>query len=135
MKARHVLISAILAIFSSVAVAGFVQPVPVSVDFDNNIAQGDMFTARTASNDVEFIGCGIRHIDDGVNELLFGFCQASDADENRVVCFTQTESLLETIRSSAAYSFITFSWVDDGIGDFECTRVGFSNQSFYLPKK
>ena len=137
MKARYVLISAILAIFSSIAVAGYVQPVPVSVDFDRNTAQGDMFTARTAANDVEFIGCGIRHTDDGVNEHLFGFCQASDADANRILCTTQTESLLETIRSSAAYSFITFSWVEDDTeyGGFDCTRVGFSNQSFYLPKK
>ena len=136
MKARHVLISAILAISSSIAVAGQVTSVELILYKVGRCAQGDMFTARTSLNNFEFIGCGVRQFDDGAgNEFAFGFCQAGDADENQVTCFTQTESLLETMRSSAAYSFISFSFVDDGNGGFECTRIGFSNQSFYLPKK
>jgi len=39
-------------------------------------AQGDLWTARTADNDVEFIGCGTRVLDDGAGgTFLFGFCR------------------------------------------------------------
>jgi hypothetical protein len=134
MKARYVSISAILAIFSSIAVAGFVQPAVVLVDLDNKFAQGDMWTARTANNDVEYIGCGTRVTEDGVGgTFLFGFCQAGDADGNEIVCFTQNQDLLDAMKSTSDFSFITFSWVDDGLDGFECVRIGFSTQSFYLP--
>jgi hypothetical protein len=49
-----------------------------------------------------------------------------------VTCFSQNRELLETIRASADASFITFNFIDDGAGGYTCTRIGFSNQSFYL---
>ena len=130
MKARYVLISAILAIFSSIAVAGLVQPAPILIDEANRFAQGDMWTARTADNDVEFIGCGTRVIDDGAGgTFLFGFCQAGDADEVEAFCSTFNQDLLDAMKSTSDFSFITFSWDEN----FDCTRIGFSTQSFYLP--
>ncbi len=130
MKTRHWFISAILILSSSIAVAGSVSSVPVDIDEDNMIAIGDMWTARTADNDVEFIGCGIRKFDDGVNpSFSFGFCQAQDADEVMIFCSTFSEVLLDAMASTSDFSFITFSWN----AAFECIRVGFSNQSFYLP--
>jgi hypothetical protein len=36
------------------------------------------------------------------------------------------------MRSTADFSFITFSWTDDGAGNLTCTRIGHSTQSFYL---
>jgi len=126
MKTRHVLISAILAIFSSIAVAGLVEPVPVSVDEVNMIASGDMWTARTADNNVEFIGCGIREFDVGVT---FGFCQAADADDVYALCFTDNPVLLDAVKSISDFSFVRFNWDVDG----ECTAIGISTQSFYLP--
>jgi hypothetical protein len=92
-----------------------------------------MWTARTADNDVEFIGCGTRVVDVGGDPFLFGFCQAQDADENKIVCFTQNQDLLDAMKSPSDFSFITFSWVDDGSGGIECIRIGFSTQSIYLP--
>ena len=135
MKKFQIITVSAIALFSSVALAGLVQPAPVIIDLVNSTAQGDMFTARTAENQVEMIGCGVRHFDDGVNDLKWGFCQATDADENNVVCLTFNESLIQTMRTTASYSFITFNWQDDGDGGLECTRIGFSTQSFYLPKK
>ncbi len=133
MKARYVLISAILAIFSSIAVAGLVQPAPVIIvinDDTSGFAQGDMWTARTANNDVEMIGCGTRVIElDGGGTFLFGFCQAVDADDTPAFCSTQNQDLLDAMKSTSDFSFITFNWDDAG----ECTRIGFSTQSFYLP--
>ena len=133
MKIKLVLISAILAIFSSIVVAGLVQPQVVLIDEANMFAQGDMWTARTADNDNEFIGCGTRVLDDGGGPFLFGFCQAEDANEVQIVCFTVNSDLLDAMKSTSDFAFITFSWKDDGGGGFECIRIGFSTQSFYLP--
>ena len=133
MKIRHVLITAILALSSSIAVAGRVQPAEVIIDLDNMFAQGDMWTARTADNDVELIGCGVRRFDDGIDVFSFGFCQARDANDGFVVCFTDSEVLLAAIEGTSDYSFLTFSWTGNDPDDFACTRIGFSTQSFYLP--
>lgn len=120
------------ALLSSAAYAGLVQPFPVDVDLTNNIANGDTVTARYSGNDVELIGCGIRHISDGVGGIVrFGFCQATDRDEENIICTTQDGGLLDAIFASSDFSFITFSWDENN----QCTRIGFSNQSFYLPKK
>lgn len=133
MKAKYVLISAILAIFSSIAVAGLFQPAPVFIvinDDTSGFAQGDMWTARTADNNVEFIGCGTRVIElAGGGTFLFGFCQAEDADDTIAFCFTENQDLLDAMKSASDFSFITFNWDEFG----ECTRIGFSTQSFYLP--
>lgn len=130
---KRLLITAAGAVaFSGVAIAGSVQPFPVDVDLTTNNANGDMVTARYSANDTEFIGCGIRKFDDGAGgATAFGFCQAEDADGERGFCNTDNEDLLDAISSSADFSFVTFSWDEDG----RCTRIGFSNQSFYLPKR
>ena len=129
MKLRYALISAILALASSIAVAGFIQPQVVFIDEANRFAQGDMWTARTADNNVEFIGCGIRKFDDFAGGAIeTGFCQATDADGVLIVCTTINEELMDGM-PSGEYGFVTFSWNEL----FECTRIGSSNQSFYLP--
>lgn len=131
MKTKILIAGLGAALLSSAAVAGFVQPQPVDVDLTNRGALGDMVTARYSKNDVDFIGCGIRKISDGAGGIIdFGFCQAQDADEESITCFTQDAGLLDAISSSTDASFITFSWDEDD----QCTRIGFSNQSFYLPK-
>jgi len=129
-------IMAIAGLASTAAYAGLTQPAPVVVDLDNGFAQGDMITARDTNDDVTFIGCGVRSIDDGAGgSFEFGFCQAGDENEVQVTCFTQNTALLATMRATGDSSFITFSFVDDGAGGFTCTRIGFSTQSFYLRKK
>ena len=93
-------------------------------------AQGDMWTGRTAKNDVEFIGCGIRTFDDGAGGVFsFGFCQAQDSAEVLIICTTDSAELLEAIKGTSDFSYLEFSWN----AAFECTAVGVSTQSFYLP--
>ncbi len=133
MKIRYLLSIAILMLLAAVASAGLKQPAPVTVDLVNMIALGDQNTARIARNDLDFIGCGIRVFDDGVNSFSFGFCQAGDSEENQIACFTQNANLLDAIKATSAFAFITFSWQDGGFGGTECIRVGSSTQSFYLP--
>jgi len=133
MKIKHLFPIATLALMAGVASAGLVQPAPITVDLDNGVALGDQWTARTANNDVEFIGCGIRVFDDGGNPFTFGFCQAGDSDEIQITCFTENADLLDSINAVSDFAFITFTWVDDGSGGAECIRIGSSTQSFYLP--
>jgi len=133
MKTRYLLSIAALTLLAGIVSAGGVQPAVVTVDLDNMFAQGDQWTARIAKDDVSFIGCGTRVFDDGVNAFSFGFCQATDSADVGINCFTQNPVLVDAMSATSAYAFITFSWQDDGFGGAECTRVGFSTQSFYLP--
>lgn len=131
MKKIQVLIVAVLTLSFAVAgFAGLVGPAAVFVDEDNMIASGDQAAARFSDNDVEFIGCGIRVNEDGVGGVFsFGFCSASDSEEVDAFCTTLNADLLDAMKATSAFSFISFSWNEDG----ECTRIGFSTQSFYLP--
>ncbi len=136
MRIRILLATATMTLLAGFAYAGLVQPAPVVIDFVNLSAFGDQFTARTANDDTSFIGCGTRHIDDGMGfTFRFGFCQAGDADGNMVTCFTQSPYLIDEMRANNSYAFVTFGWDDDGAGNLTCNSVGFSTQSFYLPKK
>lgn len=133
MKSRRILTTAILGLFSSVVVAGSVNDVPVEVLLNGDgsgSAFGNMTSARFSDNDVEYIGCGTRTIDAGDGSLFeFAFCQAGNAVEDEAFCSTENPELVATIRSISAYSFISFSF--DGVG--ECTSIGLSTQSFYIP--
>lgn len=133
MKIRYVLSITVLTLLAAVASAGLKQPAVVTIDFNNMTAFGDQVTARIAADDVSFIGCGVRVFDDGVNPFSFGFCQAGDSEENQIVCLTMNPNLLDAIKATSAFAFITFNWQDGGFGGTECIRVGSSTNSFYLP--
>lgn len=62
------------------------------------------------------------------------FCQAgvgADETTQQIVCFSDDPILLDAVKSISAFSFISFRW--DGIGN--CTAIGNSTNSFYLPEK
>lgn len=130
---KHVWMAAALTLFSSLAVAGFLQPAPVIVTLNGDgsgSATGDMVSARFAPDNVTFIGCGTRSFDDGAGGVFrVGFCQAGDAAGVQFTCFTENPGLLDSMHATADFSFITFQWDVDG----QCTAVGFSTQSFYIP--
>lgn len=131
MKMRSVFFIALAMLFASSAYAGFVQPAPVNVDTVNRIATGDMATARFADNEDEFIGCGMRFISDGAGGVIaWGFCQARQEGGESLTCFTQDAALIDAMKATSDYSYISFSWDEEE----ECTRIGFSTQSFYIPK-
>nr|CAM58145.1 hypothetical protein [uncultured marine microorganism] len=129
MRVKYILSTVALTVLAGAAYAGLVQPAPVTVDLANRTALGDQLTARRADNDIELIGCGIRIFDDQSGPFEFGFCQATDSAGVVAFCFTQSPALLESMRSTSAYAFITFAWNEND----ECIRIGFSTQSFYLP--
>ncbi|MCA8889974.1 MAG: hypothetical protein R3C40_03715 [Parvularculaceae bacterium] len=119
--------AAVLAASATAAYGGYVQPYPVEVDLTNMIASGDTVTARYADNKTEMIGCGARRYQGGT---AWAFCQARTAKGEQILCTTFDQYLVDTVASSADFGFITFSWNKSD----ECTRIGFSNQSFYLPQ-
>ncbi len=130
---KHLITGGALAIMlGTSAYAGFAQPAPVDVDLTNGFAQGDQLTARFDADPDVFIGCGSRTIRTGSGTFRTGFCQAADAADETVTCFTQDPDLIDAIKALSDFAFITFSFIDDGAGGFECRRVGSSTQSFYL---
>ena len=133
------LLSVLALVFSSsMVLAGLVQPAPVMIEFQadgSGIASGDMTTVRFSENDIDVMGCGIRTIDIGGGGIYeFGFCQATMDDGSAeglgAFCSTENSDLLDTMKASNYNSFVTFSWNKDE----ECTRIGYSTQSFYITK-
>lgn len=124
---------ALAVVLGASAYAGLAQPAPVDVDLAGGVALGDQLSARFDDDPDVFIGCGTRTIRTGAGTLVrTGFCQAEDAADEAVLCFTEDADLLDAIQATSDFAFITFSFVDDGAGGFECRRVGTSTQSFYL---
>lgn len=125
--------SAAALVLGSTAYAGFAQPAPLEVDLTNGVATGDQLAVRLNDDPDVFIGCGTRTNRTGGGILVrTGFCQAEDTDGDRVMCFTQDDDLLDAMQALSDFAFITFRFVDDGAGGFECRSVGSSTQSFYL---
>jgi hypothetical protein len=122
-----------LVLGSSAAMAGLitVTPVTVTVNADTSgSANGSMSAARFSKNEVEYIGCGVRRIEDGLGGVVvFGFCQASNAAGDFGFCNTENPALIASIGDQDDYSFVTFSWNEEGV----CQLIGNSTQSFYIP--
>lgn len=135
---KKILLSAAITMLTSTALAGLYQPAPFAVDLDARIAHGDMLSVSNSKDDIAFIGCGTRRVSlPGLGvDFRFGFCQAGDEFGNQITCFTEDPALLDEMRASNDFSFITFSWDWDAEPGGACTlrRVGFSTQSFYLEK-
>ena len=132
MKPRHVLFATVMTLLAGAAYAGYYQPFPVDVDLDLSQASGDQYSARADRNKDVLIGCGTRVLDDGVSSFSFGFCQATDAEGDTITCTTLNPSLVDAMSANNTLAFITFSWDPETL---DCTRVGFSTQSFYIPEK
>jgi hypothetical protein len=130
---RQKLLVLALVVSSSTALAGFTQPAPVAVDGADQLASGDMATSRYTKGQT-FIGCGVRSVVTPTGVVSFGFCQARDAEGDEIICFTENAELLNVMRATSAFAFIVFAWTEGEEGEAECTRIGFSTQSFYLPK-
>ena len=128
MKTRYVLSIAALTLASTVASAGLFQPAPVTIDMTNRTAGGDMRSARISLNKFAYIGCGVRYNAIGG---AFMFCQAGLTQDltQQITCFSDSPALFDAVKSIADYSYITFRWDVDG----NCTFIGNSTQSFYIP--
>jgi hypothetical protein len=129
MKFKQVVLGVGLAMVGGIAAGGTYTPAPVVIDFDTQLATGDMYTARLADDPDTYIGCGLRAPAPGV---MFGFCQAQvgPAPEGYVSCFTEDPVQVAAIGAMDDLSWISFRWDADG----NCSSVGNSTQSFYLPE-
>lgn len=159
MKLKVTVVLALIAFASSLVLAGYVQPAPVTIIIGDNgsvFAGGDMLAARDDdtrdtgpddddSNDDVFIGCGTRTFDDGAGgSFQTMFCQARGLQADpitgepldpevvvRAFCSTDNPAVIAGFSGVSTYSYLTFSYNES---DARCTRIGVSSQSFYLPK-
>jgi hypothetical protein len=135
MRMNQLISVAVLLLGSSAAIAGLVQPSPVSVTLfstGGGRASGDMATARFSKDLVAFLGCGVRRIYSIDGSFgVFGFCEARTSSGVSGSCFSEDPALIESLASISDYSFITFTW--DATGT--CTSIGNSTQSVYIPAK
>jgi len=129
MKLKQMLVGAVLALVGGIASGGAYLPFPLTIDLDNQEATGDMYTVRLSGNPGDFIGCGIRSPAPG---YAFAFCQArlGPSDDQLVQCFTEDPAHVAAVAAMDDFSYIQFAWDADG----NCTSVGNSTQSFYLPE-
>lgn len=134
MKPIHLTTIILGLVLTGLVSAGAYEPRPVDIEVNGDgsgNATGGMTTARFSDNDVEYIGCGIRlyAMPDG-SYMHWGFCQAKDASGTQAFCNTQDPKMLDVMKATGDYSYITFEWNSDE----ECTGIGFSTQSFYIPE-
>ncbi|MCW8856413.1 MAG: hypothetical protein OQJ95_03545 [Kangiella sp.] len=128
---RSILTVMALSLCATSANAGSTSEVPVTIDTENSIAFGNMVTARFSDNPDEIIGCGVRHyaFADGT-EYSWGFCQARVEPGVLQLCSTTNPVLLDKMSNINDFSYISFGWDEND----ECTNVGFSTQSQYIPE-
>jgi hypothetical protein len=133
MQMKQLLTAGVLAMSSTLALAGRVNVIPVSVTLNadgSGGASGNMASARAAANEVEYIGCGVRATaDSSGGASVYAFCQANDAAGTLGHCSTENRELIHVVQHAADYSFITFRWNAAG----QCQFIGISTQSFYIP--
>jgi len=133
MRLKTLLIAATLTFSTSAVMAGKSTDANVEIDMELMSATGNMKTARFSKNKEELIGCGTRTaVNPDGSIFQWGFCQASLSDEEEnAFCFTQDSNLVTEINAISDFSYITFRWNEEG----DCTYIGHSTQSFYLPGK
>lgn len=73
MQMKRLIAIGALVLGSSAAMAGLLNEFPVAVTLNpdgSGSAAGSMSTARFSKNNVEYIGCGVRRVEDGVGGVL-----------------------------------------------------------------
>jgi hypothetical protein len=127
----------------------------VSIDFfedengvvlDRGLAYGQMWSARSSKNDFEYIGCSYKAIELGDGSVFkFGFCQARDVNEVRVICYTDNPEMLDAMQATSSFAWARFRFTEPDPDFFyhpelrpegarHCTRFDFSTQSYHLPE-
>jgi hypothetical protein len=90
-----ILLTIIVALFSSAVFAGLHQPAPITIEIGVGVgfASGDMLTAANSVNSDEFIGCGTRSFDDGLNVFHRKCCTArrNAVIERFILCLVRLE--------------------------------------------
>lgn len=138
MKLIKLLLPAVLMLICSQAFGGAFQVAPVSIDFDNQQAEGNLVAARASENPYERIGCAVG----SGTESPFGdgrqyaYCEASLTDNPGfdAWCLTDDAAMIDTIASINTFSFVYFQW-DDGPGYKVCTHVTVATRSIHIPQK
>lgn len=143
MKVVAATMMAFFLVFSMSAFSGYGSSLPVTVDFDNRVAAGDMYSTRSEEGANWMIGCG--SIVDETTGASYIYCQAGDNDAQNpndpespwVGCTSTNPDMIRMVGSLSSYSYISFEWYDDDpYGDpwwHTCSKIQTSTQSQYVP--
>ena len=138
MKLIKLLLPAILILLCSQAIAGEFHVAPVSIDFENQQAQGNLIAARASENPHERIGCAVGSgayspFGDG---RQYAYCEASltDSPGFDALCVTDDAAMIDTIASINTFSFVFFQW-EHGDSFNVCTHVTVATRSVHIPQK
>lgn len=123
-----------LAGFSSSAIAGqkLRSDVMITSNFQLVSVQGAIGTARNSLDNYQRIGCVVKA--NTVSSTVSGSCDATNAAGVRAFCITDAPQLVEVIKSIAADSYISFSYVPSATGNPTCSQINISTSSVYEPK-
>ena len=148
MKALFTIVAAILALAAPPGFAGEYSGLTVAIDFDQGVAEGTMWAARSSSNDIEVIGCSHKGVIEPVDYEYFpwygvdgpvntwAWCRARDASGEEVVCLTHHPALLYRVWNISPYSYVRFEFTEPQ-NDYQisryCTRIDVTTQSSHLP--
>jgi hypothetical protein len=129
---KIIIIGLLLTVASTFTLAGTLVKFPVEINLEERRATGNMTAARFSSNEFEEIGCAIRtYRDQWGNKFDMGSCRATLVEGESSMCTTENMDLIQTIRAMNDYSYVIFTWNDDG----ECQLIGNSTRSQYIPGK
>lgn len=136
MKSILTIVVVVSALMPSTLFAGAAATGEVSIDFNEGVAEGNMWLARSSKNDVEIIGCSSKG---DVVEGKWAWCRARDASGVQVFCLTEDENLLDALQAISPFSYVRFEFTNltqdnDGTWIGDCTRFDFSTQSLHLPE-
>ena len=138
MKLIQLVLPAAMLLLSSLAFAGAFHVAPVSIDFDEQVAEGNLIAARASESPHERIGCDV-----GSGYLLghYAICEATDATNNQIQCITDEPEMIDTIASINTFSYVYFTWGDvegkeDPPDGYEwCRHVTVATRSIHIPEK
>lgn len=140
MKLIRLLLQATIFLLASPAFAGEFHIAPVSIDFDNQSAEGNLIAARFSDNPHERIGCAVGN---GVRSPFgdsgpYAYCEASLTDSKfpDAFCITDDHVMIDTIASINTFSYVYFMWqVERKKGDEinVCTHITVATRSVHIP--
>jgi len=130
MKFIQLLLTATMVLLSSLAFAGEFKIAPVTIDLDNQWAEGNLIAARFSKNPHERIGCAVGN---GVKSPFgdngaYAYCEAALRPKLKAFCASDDPSMIDTIASINIFSYVYFEWKDD-----VCTHVTVATRSIHIP--
>jgi len=120
--------------FSSSVAAGEKLRSDVAITSSSQLVSvnGSIGSARNSADLNQRIGCTLRA--NTVASTVSGSCEATNSAGVRAFCITDAPQLVEVIKSIAADSYISFSYVPSPSSNPTCSQINIHTSSVYATK-